>query len=237
MEHAARTLDQKALVLRVSQILGPVLANGYWKQHEWLPSLIVSSKDLAVIPNSLGPKKATASQSVNWIPVDIFAEVVVELVSSQMNQDADIGWQPLSHGARVLHITNPRPTQWISLVPSIISAIEEYELELEFDEDRGRVPHPRIVSIDQWVRELLASSRESQYVSDLEGYLEKNPAMRLFEFYRAMADGHVPPALDMRASQAASQVLRDMDGIQPAWMKAWTKSWLSWKMSSKEISR
>jgi nucleoside-diphosphate-sugar epimerase/aryl carrier-like protein len=63
-------------VLRVGQIAGPVLSTaGSWNAHEWFPSLLASSKYLGLLPDSLG-----SMNTVSWVPVDILAKVIVQLL-------------------------------------------------------------------------------------------------------------------------------------------------------------
>lgn len=50
-------------VHRVGQIAGPTTANGQWNPHEWLPTLIATSKAIGKVPQNLG------SMAVDWVPV------------------------------------------------------------------------------------------------------------------------------------------------------------------------
>lgn len=50
-------------VYRVGQIAGPTTASGQWNPHEWLPTIISTSKSMGKIPNRLG------SMAVDWVPV------------------------------------------------------------------------------------------------------------------------------------------------------------------------
>ena len=64
-EHAARDMGVRSAILRIGQIPGPVThcTSGMWSKHEWLPSLIASSKYLGMLPDDLG-------LAINWVPVD-----------------------------------------------------------------------------------------------------------------------------------------------------------------------
>ena len=50
-------------VHRVGQIAGPTTTNGQWNPHEWLPTLIATSKAIGKVPQNLG------SMMVDWVPV------------------------------------------------------------------------------------------------------------------------------------------------------------------------
>ncbi|KAI9794020.1 MAG: putative NRPS-like protein biosynthetic cluster [Peltula sp. TS41687] len=92
-------------ILRLGQIAGPVTTPGVWKEQEWVPSMIKTSRSLGLIPDSL-------PGTVDWIPVDALASVIAELVHSQKKLDE----------IQVHNIVNPHPTQWSILIPTIQEA-------------------------------------------------------------------------------------------------------------------
>jgi thioester reductase-like protein len=60
---ASRRSGVSTTVYRVGQIAGPTNRNGQWNPHEWLPTIIATSKAMGKIPNRLG------SMPVDWVPV------------------------------------------------------------------------------------------------------------------------------------------------------------------------
>ena len=76
LEEASRVAGVPSAVCRVGQIAGPTSSDGIWSKQEWLPTLIASSKYLKQIPSSLGPMN-----TIDWIPVDLLGQIVVELLS------------------------------------------------------------------------------------------------------------------------------------------------------------
>ncbi|KAF7556428.1 hypothetical protein G7Z17_g1408 [Cylindrodendrum hubeiense] len=118
LDTAAKEADIPCVICRVGQIAGPTTVSGMWPKHEWLPSLIASSKYLGKLPMSLGPR-----ETLNWIPVDILGKSIVELVTmSKSTQDA---------GATVFHAINPYQNNWENLVPVIrrhLSTTSEIEM-------------------------------------------------------------------------------------------------------------
>lgn len=74
---AASTSGIRAVVCRVGQIAGPAVEGekGVWSLNEWFPSLVVSSLRMGVLPRELG-----SMNRVDWIPVDLVARVLVELM-------------------------------------------------------------------------------------------------------------------------------------------------------------
>ena len=71
----------RTAVCRLGQIAGPTTKSGAWNKREWIPSLIASSIYLGKIPSSLGSRDL-----IDWIPVDIAAQVVVDLIWESESQ-------------------------------------------------------------------------------------------------------------------------------------------------------
>lgn len=68
-------------ICRVGQIAGPTTESGVWNKREWIPSLIASSIYLSKLPTSLGSRDL-----IDWIPVDIAAQIIVDLISDSEPQ-------------------------------------------------------------------------------------------------------------------------------------------------------
>lgn len=60
---ASRTSQVPTTIYRVGQIAGPTTSSGQWNPHEWLPTIVATSKAIGKIPNKLG------SMEVDWVPV------------------------------------------------------------------------------------------------------------------------------------------------------------------------
>ncbi|KAJ5736726.1 acetyl-CoA synthetase-like protein [Penicillium malachiteum] len=103
---ASRRSKVPTSVYRVGQIGGPTTKKGEWNRHEWLPTIIQTSKNIGKIPTSLG------SMPVDWIPVDTLSSIVTEIVQARHGDRSE-----LPHA--VFHLTNPEIASWSSLVPAI----------------------------------------------------------------------------------------------------------------------
>ncbi|CAG8130357.1 unnamed protein product [Penicillium salamii] len=103
---ASRRSHVPTTVYRVGQIAGPKSSSGQWNPHEWLPTIIATSKALGKIPNRLG------SMPVDWVPVDTLSEVLVEIVHTRHR-----GTSPA-----VFHLTNSELAPWLSLIPAVQEA-------------------------------------------------------------------------------------------------------------------
>ena len=94
-------------ILRVGQLGGPVIPDaGAWPRHEWVPSLLLTSKALGMIPDHV--------PNMNWIPVNTTADVIVDVLHSCL---ASAGSEHRS--ARVYNLVNPQIISWSSLLPTI----------------------------------------------------------------------------------------------------------------------
>ena len=86
-------------IYRIGQVAGSASPNdSAWPEREWVPSLIRTSKNMALLPENLPP--------VDWIPVDKLAATVMELIESDV----------ASQEFQVYNITNPRSVPWSSLL-------------------------------------------------------------------------------------------------------------------------
>ncbi|KAF7592004.1 hypothetical protein BBP40_000784 [Aspergillus hancockii] len=93
-------------IYRVGQVGGPTMEKDLWNRHEWLPSLVATSKTLKEIPRTLG------TMPVDWAPVDIVAKAVVQITESRRVTEG-------STRAAAFHIVNPHTANWEALIPTI----------------------------------------------------------------------------------------------------------------------
>lgn len=133
LDAAAKVAGVPTAVCRVGQIAGPTVAAGVWPKHEWLPSLITSSKYLGKLPESLGKL-----ERVDWIPVDLLGSIIVELALSSEAVSPP--------GAVVYHTANPQATAWAELVPVVAAALGGNSVE--------------VVSLEAWLEALRDSGSE-----------------------------------------------------------------------------
>ncbi|MCJ1251933.1 hypothetical protein MMC30_009171 [Trapelia coarctata] len=185
----------KSTICRVGQIAGPVDDDGIWNKREWLPSIIATSKNMGCIPESLGPMG-----TIEWIPVDLLAQIILELFNSPAPLDPETPTQ-------VFHIVNASPTDWTALLPTIISHLGD-TIET--------VPLPT------WMSRLRARADETK---DLEKY----PAVKLLGFLEGMAAGEkagrVFPIMETERARKGSETLRGLGAVSGEWMGLWMGQW------------
>jgi thioester reductase-like protein/acyl-coenzyme A synthetase/AMP-(fatty) acid ligase len=195
---AARNADVPSTVIRCGQLAGPSDAGSTWNKHEWVPSLLISSRDLGMVPQTLGNQNV-----VDWIPMDVAARTVCELTmarSSETNKDADL--------ARAYHIVNPRVVQWTDLVPSIVQALQ------------GQTDKPvKSMTFQSWLEAL----RDCPVTTE---EMEKKPAIKLLGFYEGLSsENGALPRLATSVTEETSDALRSVDAISADLVRAWIKMW------------
>lgn len=204
-------------VMRVGQIAGPVLSTaGVWGLREWFPSLLASSKYLGVLPESL----RSMGDSISWIPVDILARIIIQLLlllGAMYDDENDDGTKKLA----VYNIVNPRTVPWSALLETIQIGL-------------GGQDKIRIVPLDSWIEALERSAQETHGL-----VIESNPATKLLDFWRNVADqskdiincakkdedDSVQREFEVVNLQSHSSEARNLQAVSPEWMKVWMGQW------------
>ncbi|KAL8704849.1 MAG: hypothetical protein Q9201_002008 [Fulgogasparrea decipioides] len=177
-------------ICRIGQIAGPVYSSGMWNKKEWLPSMIASSRYLGCIPSALGPM-----DRIDWIPIDLVSQVVVELFTITRNVATPT--------TQVFHLVNPSETYWSELLPTVLDHLG---------------PEVRAVPLSEWVQKLKGSIFR---VEDID----RNPAAKLIDFFNARAQSNASPIMETKVSVQYSQTLKRLDKIRPEQMKVWMEQW------------
>ncbi|CAK1358177.1 unnamed protein product [Cercospora beticola] len=194
LAHAANTAGIPATIVRAGQLSGSVTSTAEWNRQEWLPSIIITSKALGLIPESLG-----VQDTVDWVPMDLAAQAVVEMALARAHDPA---------GLDITHLSNPRTASWKALIPAVREALER---------ETGR--KMAVVPFREWLEALRASP-----VTPAE--IEKKPGLKLLEFYEGMASsGTQQPSMATTHTQELSSTVRDMAAIDGALMTKWLREW------------
>jgi thioester reductase-like protein/aryl carrier-like protein len=226
LDDASKKLGLDTCIARIGQVAGPIKGPGVWNVNEWLPSLVISSQHLGVVPDQMPALKNTDLKrgEVDWVPVDILANVILELLFTSDNNSSP------RNGARVYHVSNPSVNPWSTLVPGIVEVLSD-------SRSRGRDStliddNPiKVVPYHEWLKKL--QSFESSILNQ-EGSLavtQKVPAVKLIGFYEWLGKenrtcDHACPILDTMQTGEASPTLAKLEAIQPSCMTKWTKAWM-----------
>lgn len=212
LANASEVYHVPVSICRIGQIAGPARREGMWPKREWLPSLIESARYLGVIPESLGPLDV-----VDWVPVDLVADIVGELLLSSDGQngpsqagtdDPEDRKEHKVTGPRIFHIVNPQRTTWPDILPSII---------------QHQPGEMRSTDYTTWLTTL------RQSLDDDSKNIDANPALKLLPFFenleRQMKDGKGEVILDTRRAEAMSQTMRNLQPVGREWMMNWLRQW------------
>ncbi|KUJ12451.1 NRPS-like enzyme [Mollisia scopiformis] len=203
-------------IARVGQIAGPVLQPGLWNPAEWLPSLVMSSIRINALPDSLG----AGMSRVDWIPVDLLAEIIVDI---SLHHDGNL----VCSGAEVLHLRNLKVTTWEALLPDVKSIIDSIT-----SKNIAVVPAKSwLANIRQDFESTLKSKEgnEGEKVADeeLETLLKANPAIKLLDFFSSsFPETEEVNVLALEKTLSRSEPLRSLGGVSSSWMQKWIAEWL-----------
>jgi thioester reductase-like protein len=184
---AAKEFDLRASIMRVGQVAGPVQKGGCWNRAEWFPSLIQTSKALGMIPATL--------PDVNWIPVDILADIVVDIIHS-----------PDAESPATFSLVNPKPVPWASLVPTVQSWF-----------GTGKVT---VVPLHEWITAL--RSVDMGDANAVKAAPSKK-IVDFFEAI-ARSNAHSPKYTTIMGS-AISKTMAELGHVNPGWMYIWLSQW------------
>ncbi|KAL8838457.1 MAG: hypothetical protein Q9170_002132 [Blastenia crenularia] len=198
-----------AVICRIGQIAGPVTRpEGMWSKQEWVPTIIASSKYLGLLPSTLA-----SMDLVDWIPVDLLGNIIVELAgAAELHHAPKNGFHEIdiepSGTIPVYHAVNPDYSTWADLVPIVHRSLGESCVS--------------VVSWSEWV-DALAKSQHS--TADIT----QNPGLKLLDFFATMkrdgGAGLVVPRLDTERSEMKSGTLAGLKPVGAEWMERWLRQW------------
>lgn len=203
IEKIATSAQLTTSILRVGQIAGPVEGTeGSWNKQEWFPSLIASSKHLGVLPSTMGPLG-----DIDWIPVDILAPVIIELVEGILHSD------PAHQNGKtfVYNLVNPKISSWTSHLNAVqrATAIKS------------------IIPLSEWVDALEKSSFDKGGIVSAA-----HPAVKLLDFFHRLGGressvgrANVTPRYDVSLLLENSSSASHMTAVSDDWMELWIKQW------------
>ncbi|KAI9835516.1 MAG: hypothetical protein M1819_001967 [Sarea resinae] len=223
---AERLLDQAgavsnvhSVICRVGQVAGPVLRKqGKWSPQEWLPSILASSKFLNAVPDAL----PAGLGAVDWIPVDLLATIIVELMlpddsSSSSALSSPVSTTTMTAPTQVTHAVNPQLTSWTALLPTVTKYLSA----------SSHTKPIATVSFGQWLDKLRASAPTT--TDDVA--VRQNPGVKLLDFYTAAYAGadadaeHRTARLSTAGSVVRSPTLGGLQAVNEAWMERWLEQW------------
>lgn len=226
VDYAARRLSINSSFARVGQVAGAVEYRGLWNKDEWFPSLVISSLHVGALPDSLGPSLSR----IDWVPIDLLAEVIVELAlgierATKQNslQAGQLDVELPRQEVHVFHPLNTHPTTWEVVRPILVDVVYSCT---------GK----RLETLppDVWLAkvrteiELAAGSHQALKDGEIETFLRVNPAVKLLGFYEEMlgAKAEQGNVLEIKETERSSAKLRKLEGIKMDWIQKWVREWV-----------
>ena len=217
LKHTAEKLHVPVTVVRIGQVCGAAHSPGRWNPKEWIPRLISGSVHLGAIPDSLGAYGAE-TLDVDWIPVDVLADAVTELLLKGPGSQSQI-----RRGPEVYHLNNTKRTSWAALLPSIIETLKDLKQASATGE---RVQDSvTVVSRQEWLRRLRDAVDSLDAHQDGQDPAEVSPALKLVDFYEEKLAETIFPEFEMASAVSASTVLQRITSISPENMGRWVRLW------------
>lgn len=153
------------------------------------------------------PEKLGRNESIDWIPVDLLASIVLELAAIKPPGPGD---HQTSHG-QIVHAVNPSKVQWHDALLPVIAA----RLALT-----SKTTSMEIVPLTEWVEALksassVASEKEEASIS----------AFKLVPFLSALAQGATRPTFETTNTAKLSKGLRQLEAVGENWANVWLTQW------------
>ncbi|EJC99762.1 uncharacterized protein FOMMEDRAFT_148605 [Fomitiporia mediterranea MF3/22] len=207
------------------------LGNGY-RESKWVAEQVLNeaAKQTNLRTNIIRPGQITGGVSGSWNEREWFPSLIRSSVTlgKLPAVDGSVSWITADSGAsaivdmlesdeRVFHLVHPRPVKWNAVIQWFSKALN--------------IP---IVSYSEWLAALEKSdvSAHPGTAAELEAALEKNPALRLLDLFRAAknntGDDHEPLGVQKLASEKAERIsesLRNAEQINEKNITAWISYW------------
>ncbi|KAK4652282.1 putative NRPS-like protein biosynthetic cluster [Podospora pseudocomata] len=178
-------------ILRVGQLAGRADGVGrQWNKHEWVPSLVQTSLNMGMIPSTLGGNQ----KAVDWIPVDLAAEAIVEL-----------GLGGSGKGRECYNVVNPSCADWEG---TMVGAVQEYAGKTE----RGEL---KVVGVAEWLDALGEKNDAERYPAlklkeFFEGWRDERQGPVIFQTDKAK-----------KTSQTMGKMAAVTGEMMSRWLDAW----------------
>jgi thioester reductase-like protein len=194
---ASHRLGIKTAIIRAGQLAGPSTHAGgaAWNRHEWLPTIVHTSKVMKKLPRTLGNM-----DKVDWVPMDIAAGTVIDIANATYSEPEPV---------QVYHLTNPHTTTWDHLYP----VIQDF-----YKQDINTVME--VVDYNEWVDELARISQTKENAERFPGL----KLLDFYQSLRSET-GMGLPALQTQRAEAASSTLRESAVVDSDMLRKWLKQW------------
>lgn len=201
LDRATELTNLPTTICRLGQISGPTKeqsAEKPWPRRDWFPTFLASSVELGCIPDSLG-----SANQIDWVPVDIAAEALSDLVC---DSNAPSGENHEAPQSRYYHIVNPTHVPFTEFVPFLAQRLRSTE-PLE------------VVTLQKWV-DILEDKARSHESS-------RSPVcgISLLGFFQGLISANQRSVVMDTTLSKKRLPLTKCGAIKEEWMGAWLHRW------------
>ncbi|GIJ92610.1 putative NRPS-like protein biosynthetic cluster [Aspergillus pseudoviridinutans] len=189
LHKAGELAGVRAAICRLGQVTGPVHTDGAWPLRDWFPTLLVSLKIMGYIPGTLG-----AQRHLEWIPVDILAELLADLAG------LDDRTLPSDEVTSYYHFVNPNRATWESVVPAVLNELQGTR---------------KTATLSDWVKKL------EEHAAKPANADQQLPGVQLLSFYRSL-EGR-PLEMETQHTQKRIPSLPKVPPVNEEWMRIWIR--------------
>ena len=164
------------------------------------PQIIISSAHLGVFPATFPSR-----DRIDWLPVDKLATILLNVLETVSSPSS--GPRAQNSGTQVFHIVNPHTASWhADFAPAVAAALGVQTVEFA-----------------EWVSALRTSADDAIASGNID--LDRNPAIRLLEFYEGTAVADSPRILTSLKAEDASPALKTVGRVGEEWLRVWLEQW------------
>ncbi|PVH77799.1 acetyl-CoA synthetase-like protein [Cadophora sp. DSE1049] len=230
---ASNLLSLPIKLLRVGQLSGHTQTS-HWSTDEMWPIMFATSFHPSMNALPLFPGKR-----VDWIPVDIAAKTITDILLSDIEQQkkeaAEMNEESCKDELYNVHnIVNPHSIPWSSLI-----AMLQSQRQSTTTSSPPQSPHPPLqeISMKEWTLRLVALSSPSSTSPSTTSttsspslpQTQPIPGLRLLQFFEDMAaaegDGEESKVFETGKTRAVSEALRGCEGFKEEWVKGNLEVW------------
>lgn len=227
LHYAHDQLSIPISIARLTYTPGTMKHPSVWSPDDWLSGLVSASLQMGALPDSLGQRWS----HVDWIPVDLLSDILVDLALSHGFDNARRGNEVESR-LQVFHPVNLHPVDWRVVHDIIIKETQNIT---------GQRLKP--ISLHQWIQQI--QIERDSHVSGSEQPHNQNQqeevcrsscrqkmsglysAMRMLDFYRDVFASDAIHALpETEKTAKSSAILRSVPAVQDEWIRKWVREWV-----------
>ncbi|KAH7413166.1 male sterility protein [Cadophora sp. MPI-SDFR-AT-0126] len=207
---ASSLLSLPISLLRVGQLSGHT-QTGHWSTDEMWPIMFATS-----FHPSMNALPLFSGKNVDWIPVDIAAKTITDILLSSGDEATE------KEGLYNVHnIVNPHSIPWSSLITMLQS-----QRQTITGAATPQAPQPPLqeISMKKWTRRLVALSSSLPQTQPI-------PGLRLLQFFEDMAaaegdgEGEHSKEFETMKTRGISEALRECEEFKEEWVRGNLEVW------------